>query len=291
MTPEAWRAAMRDWALPEAILARAPESPWGFPVELFRSRMERAATGTLTFSNRRARDALPPDGTVLDIGVGAGAASLPLHPRCSLIVGVNSSADSLAEFQRQAAHIGAPVRTMQGELAGACESCAGSRCRGVQPRRIQRGRPRAVRHRHDLSCATARRHGVDRATSDRVDGRPLVALPRPGSSPQAGCERRGLAAARARAPGPPSPRALQARAHGGFARREDAVAGFDAGSVSTPSRDAEVAERAGRPVAIRGRVLVGLRRGRAGCHPVVGRARDCRLIGFTAGCRAAAGVG
>ena len=144
--------------------------------------MERAATGTLTFSNRRARDALPPDGTVLDIGVGAGAASLPLHPRCSLIVGVDSSADSLAEFQRQAAHIGAPVRTMQGDWPALANRAPDGRCGGVQPRRVQRGRPRAVRHRHDIARATARRHGVDRAPSDRVDGRPLVALPRPGSS-------------------------------------------------------------------------------------------------------------
>ncbi|MHB8538107.1 MAG: class I SAM-dependent methyltransferase [Candidatus Dormibacteria bacterium] len=115
MDAEGWRNAMRDWALPDVILAGAPESPWGFPVELFRSRAELATPGHLTFSHRRARDALPADGTVLDVGVGAGAASLPLHPPCSLIIGVDSSADQLSEFRRQASRAGATVRTITGE--------------------------------------------------------------------------------------------------------------------------------------------------------------------------------
>src|SRR5579864_684029 len=106
---------MRQWALPERILENAPESPWGFPTELFRSRRELAHPGDLTYANRRARDALPRGGTVLDVGVGAGAASLPLHPRCSLITGVDSSAELLAEFRRQARAITASVRTVRGE--------------------------------------------------------------------------------------------------------------------------------------------------------------------------------
>jgi SAM-dependent methyltransferase len=102
MDAAGWRDAMREWAIPDAILSAAPESPWGFPVELFRSRAELATPGDLTFANRRARDALPKGGTVLDVGAGAGAASLPLRERCSLIVGVDSSRDQLAEFRRQA---------------------------------------------------------------------------------------------------------------------------------------------------------------------------------------------
>jgi len=105
---------MREWALPEAILAAAPESPWGLPIEPFRTRAERAVPGELTFSNRRARDALPPWGTVLDVGVGAGAASLPLPPRCALIVGVDSSAESLTEFRRQARRVGVKAQTVKG---------------------------------------------------------------------------------------------------------------------------------------------------------------------------------
>jgi hypothetical protein len=111
---EQWRAAMREWALPDAVLAAAPESPWGLPIEPFRTRAERAVQGELTFSNRRARDALPPAGTVLDVGVGAGAASLPLSPPCARIVGVDSSAESLDEFRRQARRVGVQARTVKG---------------------------------------------------------------------------------------------------------------------------------------------------------------------------------
>jgi SAM-dependent methyltransferase len=105
---------MREWALPDAILAAAPESPWGFPAELFRSRVELATPGELTFSNRRARDALPSGGTVLDVGVGAGAASLPLGPQCARIIGVDSSPEQLSEFRRQAARAGVTVLTIEG---------------------------------------------------------------------------------------------------------------------------------------------------------------------------------
>ena len=38
-----WRKQLDGWAIPEEILAAAPESPWGFPVGLFRSRARRAA--------------------------------------------------------------------------------------------------------------------------------------------------------------------------------------------------------------------------------------------------------
>jgi SAM-dependent methyltransferase len=114
MNAEEWRAAMRAWAVPDAILATAPESPWGLPLEPFRTRAERALPGALTFSNRRARDALPRAGSVLDVGVGAGAASLPLAPRCALIVGVDSSAESLREFRRQARRRGIEGRTIEG---------------------------------------------------------------------------------------------------------------------------------------------------------------------------------
>jgi SAM-dependent methyltransferase len=114
MDAAGWRAAMREWVLPDAALRAAPVSPWGFPAEPFRTRAERAAPGALTFANRRARDALPADGTVLDVGVGAGAASLPLAPRCSLIIGVDASSEMLAEFQRQAERVNVAVRTING---------------------------------------------------------------------------------------------------------------------------------------------------------------------------------
>jgi precorrin-6B methylase 2 len=98
-----WRAALAARAIPQAILDAAPESPWGFPAELFQTRAEtadrrRAATPT----TERALEALPEKGTVLDVGVGGGATSLPLASRASRIVGVDQQADMLAAFERAA---------------------------------------------------------------------------------------------------------------------------------------------------------------------------------------------
>jgi SAM-dependent methyltransferase len=47
-------------------------------------------------------ESLPEGGSVLDIGVGAGAASLPLGGIASLIVGVDTSEDMLAAFRDEA---------------------------------------------------------------------------------------------------------------------------------------------------------------------------------------------
>jgi len=112
---------MREWVLPDAVLRAAPVSPWGFPAEPFRTRAERAAPGALTFANRRARDALPLGGTVLDVGVGAGAASLPLAGRSSLIIGVDASAEMLSEFRRQAERARVTVETINGDWPAVSE--------------------------------------------------------------------------------------------------------------------------------------------------------------------------
>src|SRR5919108_1642831 len=82
-----WRAQLEAWAIPEEILAAAPESPWGFPVALFRARAGRAGAASPTPSNREATRWLPPGGSVLDVGAGGGAASLPLAGVAGRVVG------------------------------------------------------------------------------------------------------------------------------------------------------------------------------------------------------------
>ena len=73
---------MRSAMVPE------PESPWTFPVELFAARADAAARRFKpTPSNLRALEALTEHGTVLDVGCGAGAASLPLVVRAGRLVG------------------------------------------------------------------------------------------------------------------------------------------------------------------------------------------------------------
>jgi SAM-dependent methyltransferase len=100
-----WRAALRAWAIPDEILAAAPESPYGFPAESFRRRAERATEADPTPTTLRAFEALPEGGVVLDVGVGSGATSLPLAGRASRIVGVDESEGMLASFSAAAAAV------------------------------------------------------------------------------------------------------------------------------------------------------------------------------------------
>jgi precorrin-6B methylase 2 len=111
---ERWRRALEARAIPQAILDAAPESPWGFPVEAFRRRAQTAATMGATPTTRRADAALPPGGTVLDVGVGGGATSLPLAPRASSIVGVDQQGDMLEAFAAAALDAGVQPITVLG---------------------------------------------------------------------------------------------------------------------------------------------------------------------------------
>jgi hypothetical protein len=244
VNPQQWRDAMQTWALPESILAAAPESPWGFPIEPFRTRVERAKPGDLSFANRRALEALPEHGTVLDIGVGSGAASLPLHPRCSLIVGVDASAALLAEFRRQARRVGAGARTIRGAWPDVQRRTPVADvvvCNHVvynvgdlAPFALalhRRARQRVVvelTRRHPTSWMAdlwLRFHDLERPVRpDAADAFSLL---------------RGLGLPVRR------PSASSDRGAGGFSRREDAVASIRRRLCLDASRDPEVAEALG----------------------------------------------
>jgi SAM-dependent methyltransferase len=105
--------ALDDWRIPAEILAAAPESPWEFPVGLFERRAD-ASGDRWTRSNAVAFEALPGGGSVLDVGCGAGAASLPLTRRAKRLVGVDSSPRLLAEFRKRAAATAAKVVAIEG---------------------------------------------------------------------------------------------------------------------------------------------------------------------------------
>jgi SAM-dependent methyltransferase len=109
-----WREDLASWAIPDEILARAPESPWHFPVKLFASRADAVRTTEPTPSNRRALESLPEDGSVLDVGCGAGAASLALLPRASRLIGVDTSSDMLAAFLERARAAGVEAEAIEG---------------------------------------------------------------------------------------------------------------------------------------------------------------------------------
>ncbi len=117
-----WSTALRAWTIPQAILEVATESPYGFPAELFARRaVTAAARAEVTPTTRVALEALPDDGSVLDVGVGGGATSIPLAGRAGLIVGVDGSAELLTSFRSAAAEAGVRGETVLGtwpEVAG-----------------------------------------------------------------------------------------------------------------------------------------------------------------------------
>jgi SAM-dependent methyltransferase len=105
-----WREQLAGWAIPDDILAAAPEPPWGFPVELFRAEVERADTP----SRDVARDALPDGGSVLDVGCGGGSASFALVPPAARVVGVDSTPAMLEEYAAAAARRGVAHTEVEG---------------------------------------------------------------------------------------------------------------------------------------------------------------------------------
>ena len=81
-----WKDALASWAIPESILAQAHEDPWALPVALFERKQ-----ADISASHRRALESLEAGGTVLDVGAGRCAMSLPLRPPAQRIVAVDSS--------------------------------------------------------------------------------------------------------------------------------------------------------------------------------------------------------
>ena len=81
-----WKDALAAWAIPDRILAQAPEDPWALPVALFESR-----GADITLSHRRALEVLVEGDNVLDVGAGRCAMSLPLRPPARRIVAVDSA--------------------------------------------------------------------------------------------------------------------------------------------------------------------------------------------------------
>ncbi|HEX2274200.1 MAG TPA: class I SAM-dependent methyltransferase, partial [Acidimicrobiales bacterium] len=78
-------------------------------MEPLRRRAESALRQDLSSSARRAVEALPERGVVLDVGVGFGAGSLPLARHAGHIIGIDRSRDVLDEFAKLATAAGVQV--------------------------------------------------------------------------------------------------------------------------------------------------------------------------------------
>ncbi|CAN5776308.1 hypothetical protein BH23ACT12_BH23ACT12_16290 [soil metagenome] len=116
-----WKRDLEAWAIPEAILSAAPESPWGFPTSLFAGRAASAVRRGLSSANYRALEALPEGGSVLDVGVGGGAGSLPLAGKAGLITGVDQSQGMLDSFVEAATKASVASATVLGSWPEAAD--------------------------------------------------------------------------------------------------------------------------------------------------------------------------
>jgi SAM-dependent methyltransferase len=109
-----WRDQLEAWAIPDHITAAVTESPWVLPTEVFTRRADQYVAAPTGISWERAAQALAPRGSVLDVGAGAGAASLPLVPSVSELIAVDSSETMLDALAERAGKLGLAVRTIIG---------------------------------------------------------------------------------------------------------------------------------------------------------------------------------
>lgn len=110
-----WRQILEASAVPQAVLDAAPEAEEArLEPQRFRWRPEEDARQPVRPSRRRALEALPEGGSVLDVGVGGGASSLGLVPRAGTIVGVDAMEGMLESFRESAAAVGVTARAVLG---------------------------------------------------------------------------------------------------------------------------------------------------------------------------------
>jgi SAM-dependent methyltransferase len=100
-----WASLLGAWAIPAELIAAAPQSPYFFDPQVFVAAADEAiARPDDSPSDRAARQVLPQDGSVLDVGIGAGAASVRLRP--ATIVGVDTNRVLLDAFVERASRFG-----------------------------------------------------------------------------------------------------------------------------------------------------------------------------------------
>jgi len=119
---ERWRSDLASWAIPAHITSAVTESPWVLPRSVFARRADRLAAAPAGPSFQRAWAALDPPGSVLDVGSGAGAACLPLLPRCTGLTAVDSQADMLDLLARRAEAAGLQPRLVTGTWPAAARA-------------------------------------------------------------------------------------------------------------------------------------------------------------------------
>ncbi len=117
-----WREMLAHWAIPEEIQHAAPASPHFFDPAVFAKAaddaLERSADSP---SDEVARASLPRCGAILDVGCGAGAASLRLRPH--RLTGIDPNQALLDELVRRARRLEIETSTVQGLWPDDADHC------------------------------------------------------------------------------------------------------------------------------------------------------------------------
>jgi SAM-dependent methyltransferase len=109
-----WRADLAGWAIPDHILSAVPDSPWVLPGQVFARRADQLTAEPSGPSFDHAWTALDPQGSMLDVGSGPGAACLPLLPRTTELTAVDVEDQMLALLAERARARGVTARCVTG---------------------------------------------------------------------------------------------------------------------------------------------------------------------------------
>jgi len=110
-----WRRQLEAWALPDELLATAEESPYGWSQDLWKRRSAVAASTQPPATVEIVGELMPQHGTLLDIGVGRGRASLPIAEEGRhRLIGVDESLEMLTGFTEDARRRSMHVEVFEG---------------------------------------------------------------------------------------------------------------------------------------------------------------------------------
>jgi SAM-dependent methyltransferase len=98
ISSQKWKSDLEAWSIPKEIIDKAPESPWIHPPSLFQI----PKLIDLTPSHQKAFEALPADGSILDIGCGGGIAAFAMGKKAGLVIGVDHQVEMLEMFSENA---------------------------------------------------------------------------------------------------------------------------------------------------------------------------------------------
>ncbi|WP_326564987.1 class I SAM-dependent methyltransferase [Amycolatopsis rhabdoformis] len=103
-----WAEQLAAWAVPSEIAAAVPDPPWVLPRRVFERRADAQIAAPLGATFAEAAAVLAEPGTVLDVGVAAGATSLSLVGRAGVtaVCGVDGDGQLLASFAARASRLG-----------------------------------------------------------------------------------------------------------------------------------------------------------------------------------------